>query len=273
MKYKEGDRVKIIGGKGFLEKWPCAGKDCLGKTGIITKGPTQLNPSIFLNYNQYGVNFIEEWLESVEETPKPSSEPKKGDKFRVIKDYGDFRVGDIVTWEEFDMYNHFRRSDGYKNCMHYQNEGYDDEVEPIKENQTMKGGEKIMTHEYHEGDLVEAIESCGSGSSKGDQGVIEKAFGSTKIRYRNHYTCTDLDMWKLTSCVKEGMDNIIKLTKEQELAFSKEQKALYRTGVVDSCGNISSSAFYKALLRVNYKALVAQAEADIKEAEDTAKSK
>lgn len=276
MKYKEGDKVKIIGGKGFLEKWPCAGKDCLGKTGIITKGPTQLNPSIFLNYNQYGVNFIEEWLESVEETPKPSSEPKKGDKFRVIdipnawnwvRTYGVY-VGGILIQK--DREGEYEKPDGRSGTLYFSSKSC---VEPIEENQTMKGGEKIMTHEYHEGDLVEAIESCGSGSSKGDQGVIEKAFGSTKIRYRNHYTCTDLDMWKLTSCVKEGMDNIIKLTKEQELAFSKEQKALYRTGVVDSCGNINSSAFDKALLRVNYKALVAQAEADIKEAEDTAKSK
>lgn len=128
-----------------------------------------------------------------------------------------------------------------------------------------------MTHEYHEGDLVEAIESCGNGSSKGDQGVLEEAFGGMRIRYNKSCTCEHLDNWKLTSCVKENMDNVIKLTKEQELAFSKEQKALYRTGVVDSCGNINSSTFSKALLRVNYKALVAQAEADIKEVEDTTK--
>lgn len=128
-----------------------------------------------------------------------------------------------------------------------------------------------MTHEYHEGDLVEAIESCGNGSSKGDQGVVEEGFGSLRIRYNKTFTCADLNMWKLTSCVKEDMDNVMKLTKEQELAFSKEQKALYRTGVVDSCGNINSAGFNKALLRVNYKALVAQAEADIKEVEDTTK--
>ncbi len=84
----------------------------------------------------------------------------------------------------------------------------------------------------------------------------------------NGYDASSLE---LISGVNETMANLIELTKEQKLAFSKDQQALYRVGITDSCGNINSTQAIKDLVRVNRKALVEQAQADIAEIEEAEK--
>jgi len=68
------------------------------------------------------------------------------------------------------------------------------------------------------------------------------------------------------------MANVITLTRAQKEAWSKDQQALYRVSLVDTNGEfIGSDAVAKAVARVNKSALVAQAESDIKEAEEAEK--
>ena len=124
------------------------------------------------------------------------------------------------------------------------------------------------------GDKVEAIKNCDGGACRGDKGVAEAYSGGIRVRYCGSAICEQhLDCWKLVSSVNKTMANFAELTKEQELAFSSDQKALYRTGITDSYGNPLQTALLNALLRVNYKALVAQAQADIKEKEAEAAAK
>lgn len=212
MKFKNGDRVKIIGGKGY-DRWDSSGKH-LGKVAAVTDALT--SDSVFLNDNEWSINFKEEWLEAapiklkvgqkvkiiadaysprrlsheiplgtiviifyisdyssdrqpycvekpnggtrwvtrediepIEETPKSSSKPKKGDKFKVIRAYHGFTVGDIVTFTHHSgVYNHFENAKGKDQPMHYQQEAshlFPDEVEPIEieEQGKFKVGDKV----------------------------------------------------------------------------------------------------------------------------------
>lgn len=78
-------------------------------------------------------------------TPK-NHKPKRGDKFRVIKVYCDFRVGDTVTFlYHTGIYNYFENDRGRNLPMHYQDESCDDEVEPIEteEQGKFKIGDKV----------------------------------------------------------------------------------------------------------------------------------
>lgn len=127
-----------------------------------------------------------------------------------------------------------------------------------------------MTNEFTPGDTVTLDTSKGS-CFNGDYSVEACDCGCSESKKVTNGTdrCHCYRSWVR---VEKAMDSTIQLTKEQELAFSKEQKALYKTGIVDSNGNYNSTSALKALMRVNYKALVAQAEADIKEIEDAAKA-
>ncbi len=190
---------------------------------------------------------------------------KIGDKVRVIgrlpEEYTAVKVGDITT---------YRGEDGsYNNkptC--YIDEGwiYTENIE-LLENPKKEGGEENMTHEFHIGDKVLlGIGAC----FKGEYVVTEinESTGTPVVRKLDKSNfCVCINSWELISCVKETMANLANLTKEQELAFSKEQKALFRVGITDGYGTVNSTTALNALVRANYKTLVAQAEDDIEEAE------
>ncbi len=95
--------------------------------------------------------------------------------------------------------------------------------------------------------------------------------GTIKIEEDSHKWGWSEKQFELVSNVNKAMANLNELTKEQKLAFSKDQQALYQVGITDSCGNINSTQAIKDLVRVNRKALVEQAQADIAEIEEAEK--
>ena len=142
---------------------------------------------------------------------------------------------------------------------------------PIKES----GVSRNMTHEnnnYHEGDKIQVTVNCSSNEVDKTYTVgmhLGKPYAIVSIGLG----CQCYSNWELISCVKDNMANINKLTKAQKEAWGKDQQALYQVGINDANGELTNdSVAVKALARVMHKALVTQAEADIKEAEDEAKA-
>jgi hypothetical protein len=93
--------------------------------------------------------------------------------------------------------------------------------------------------------------------------------GKISVKNPMHGMCHCSYSWKLISSSNKTMAEFRDVPQAQKLAMTEQAQALYRVGIFDSSGNIAdSSALNRALLRLNYKALVAQAEADIKESEE-----
>lgn len=144
--------------------------------------------------------------------------------------------------------------------------------EAIKqENLKKEGGEKNMA--FTKGDKAIMHDSCGQGTPSESIGIFDgiefrPAFDSPTLGW----SCNHLSNWVLISSAEQTMAVINKLTKAQKESWTKDQQALYRVGITDNNGNVNGvTSTIESLVRVNHKALVAQAEADIAEAEQEEK--
>ena len=152
-----------------------------------------------------------------------------------------------------------------------------DEVELFGEDEVMKGGEKEDMYEPKIGDkvLLETVKgACTNGEFTVQQCTDKNRHdcGKPVVYYGETNYCHCYRSFTFISRTNKTMANVITLTRAQKEAWSKDQQALYRVSLVDTNGEfIGSDAVAKAVARVNKSALVAQAESDIKEAEEAEK--
>ena len=219
-------------------------------------------------------------------------EVKPGAKFRMLVDYHDFRKGQIVYFRKFGTYPHFSDNEdlsyeGENGCLHYNNNYFPDEAEPLEplsinetpsknpdglQSPNEKGGEKQMA-EFRDGDTIRMLDSC-SGCEIGEKYTIkaDSELGLVTLINGNR-RCNHKNLWELVSHANENMSDTKyrELTEFQKENWTPDTQALYRAGIISANGEIESNiAFSNALLRLNIKPLAKQATEDIAKAETEA---
>lgn len=299
MKYVKGQKVKIIGGVG-TEPWSRF-SECLGKTGIIT---SYGDAPYHLDDNKWMINFKEEWLEPIEEDYKP----KIGDMVRVTEcGYGMVaHVGIIGRLKQIHAPGvNYKKASYY---LDHPNGCSATEIEPIEDSESIGGMARSTYPElgtsltleslkimYDEASHFDSPQQQSGGESEvknmafkiGDRVTVDEGACVCNIeeteyivKSRDGYIlyisdtcsseceCTCYSLWTLISHAENTMAVINTLTKNQKESWTKDQQALYRVGIMDSNGEITSQMqTLIALVKVNQKALVANAEAEIAEME------
>lgn len=228
MKFKKGQKVKIIGGENlgiwanYFKRQGLVGKIATIDNDFSSSSKKDEDLSYHLDDNKWRVNFQPEWLEPVED----------------------------------DHEEHLK--------IHEETQQWNPKTEGGEKNMAFTVGDKVLVYGKNGACFTEeeeiTVEKC-----------VEKGCPCNNLKVcvfnesRSSVCHCDYG-WKFVSSANKTM--AVKLTKAQKEAWSKDQQALYAVGINDANGELASQATaVAALVKVNHKALVAQAEADIAEAE------